>query len=147
MSRPKTGIRKIEDVEAGAIAWLYGETDLDDVMVALAKHLDESNPCEWIDREWREAYAYPTGGSDEPFGSPAWEAWLEETRAWQEAGTYTIRDESPTSAVFFSAPREAEVGWFRKFPWCTCGEEHSWHYEPSAPGRGASLAVLVSWYF
>jgi hypothetical protein len=39
---------------------------------------------------------------------------------------------------------EVEVGWFRRFPWCTCGEGHSWHFEQSARGRGASLAVLVS---
>lgn len=143
--RTKTGIRRIDNLEGGAIAWLYGETDLDDVVLALAHHLGQENPSSWYDLDWHEAYPYPTAPAGPPLG-PAWDAWDAEHRAWRAAGTHTLRAEYDTSEVFCGAPAEVEVGWFRRYPWCTCGGEHSWHYEASAPGRGASLAVLVSWY-
>jgi hypothetical protein len=147
VSAPKTGIRRIDDVNGGVIAWLYGETDLDDVMLALAKHLNDSEPCDgWLDQQWVEAYPYPAAPHGLLLSDPAWDAHLIEADAWRAAGTYVLRAEHPTSEVFHSAPREAEVGWFRRFPWCPCGEGHGWHYAQSNPGPGASLAVLVSWF-
>lgn len=68
-----------------------------------------------------------------------WEDYLRHLPAW----VTTIEDDRPTYVADTYGSREPEVGYYRRLPWCTCGEDHTWHYEPSQPGRGASLAVVV----
>ena len=133
------------DVEGGLLAWLYGETDLDDVLLALLRGYEQEHD------EASVAISYhPTIGPalDMPQGDPSKEAEFDQD-AWNAYFKHlppyvgSIDEDIPTS--FGDAT--VDVGWFRRMPWCNCGEGHSWHYENAAgPGRGASLAVLVSWY-
>lgn len=91
----KTGIRSIEPLEDGAIAWLHpGGADLDEVLVEYM--IQEGN---WVLGEILEA--------DDPTVLPA----------------------------------EVSVGYYRRMPWCHCGDSHLWHVEDSEPGRGASLGI------
>lgn len=140
------GVRRIDAIDGGVIAWLYGETDLDAVLLVLAAHLETLDDS-WTERGWREPDGVPEPVvPTAPLTDPAWNVWDTEWAAYRSAGDYGIVEDHPTGFVFHGAPREVEVGWFRRFPWCNCGEDHAWHYEQSNPGRGASLAVLVSWY-
>jgi hypothetical protein len=136
------GIRRIEGLDGGVVAWLHpGGADLDEVMVALARHLADEDIVEW----WAISSAYTLGPKPQaPEGLPndgeterlAWETY----RRHLPPIITTLDEEFPTSTH-----GNLDVGWYRRFPWCTCGEEHAWHIEPSAPGRGASLAVVLSW--
>ncbi len=152
MTRLKTGIRRIDTVEGGLIAWLYGPTDLDDVMLALVQRMAEGQDggSTWvdIDRRLRPGAVAPdfvhvdADAPDEQVNA-AWERWRQESAA---AHVSVLVEEFPTSHIF--AGVETYVGWYRRFPWCNCGwDEHSWHYDRAAgPGRGASLAVELSWF-
>lgn len=108
---PRYGIRKIEPIDGGHIAWLYpGGADLDDVLLALAAVQAAEDLVEWTVTTWE-------GNA--------------------------IEDDRPTYLAATYGDRHPEVGYYRRLPWCTCGEEHTWHYEPSAPGPGAMLAVIA----
>lgn len=51
MSRPTTGIRRIDTLEGGGLlVCLYGETDLDDVMLAVVQELaaQRDGTEEWV---------------------------------------------------------------------------------------------------
>jgi hypothetical protein len=146
VSRPKTGIRKIEDVDGGVIAWLYGATDLDDVLLDLVRVYEQDHDDAGV------AISYhPSIGPRLPMpqGDPAVRFNDEDQAAWDAYWAHvppyvgSIDEDIPTA---MDGGAEITVDWFRRFPWCTCGEGHGWHYEQSNPGRGASLAVLVSWY-
>ena len=106
----RTGIRKIEQIEGGHIAWLHpGGADLDEVMLAIAREQGEGM-VEWEDLDWR---------------------------------TGELREDFPTATLPTYGEREPRVGYYRRMPWCFCGEGHSWHFEESRPGPGAMLAVQV----
>lgn len=137
----KTGIRKIEDIDGGVIAWLYpGGADLDDVLLAIARY-DECSRDEW----W-EMTGHRTEGP-EPAKPEA--PWTDESAdAWRYYCDHcppyiaSLDEEFPTHFAYVSG-EILDVGYYRRMPWCHCGEDHGWHYEPSRPGRGASLAVVV----
>lgn len=146
MSTPRTGFRRIDIIDGGLIAWLNGEPDLDTVMLDIVTEFERQ-----YDGGGVEISLHPTHGPEPemPTGDPtkrdeydhaAWEAYF----AHLPPRVGQIDEDIPTS--FDQAPAEVQVGWFRRYPWCHCGEDHAWHFEDSAPGRGASLAVLVSWF-
>lgn len=145
MSRPTTGIRRIENVEGGVIAWLYGETDLDAVLLELVRVCEEEGDLGGVEISYHPALGpYPCMPDNDPsnldeYDPTVWEAYHSHVPPFVGRIDEDI-------ATAFPDGSSVNVGWFRRFPWCTCGEGHAWHYEESAPGRGASLAVLVSWY-
>lgn len=138
---PRYGIRKIEDIEGGVIAWLYpGGADLDEVLLEIAWYDDYSQD------EWWATTAHITAG---PYPKPPDGEWSDETAAaWREYGSHippmviTLDEEFPTRLARVTG-EILDVGYYRKMPWCHCGEDHGWHYEPSGPGPGAMLAVVV----
>lgn len=144
-ARPTSGIRRIDQVDGGVIAWLYGETDLDDVMLTLAKCVayEQGYLDGWTETLFVEPGPRPR--LDAALGDEeAWAAYCAALDEWRAGGRDRIVEDHPTGHVFDGA--EIVVGWYRRMPWCPCPEEHDWHYEPAAgPGRGASLAVLVTW--
>ena len=105
-TRQRTGVRKIEDIEGGAVAWLHpGGADLDDALLALVEHERHDDEGSALEEAWED---------DEPTDLPC--------------DTYDLR-----------------VGYYRRLPWCPCGEGHTWHIEPAdGPGRGVMLAVTWS---
>lgn len=110
MTRAKrTGVRLIEEVEGGAIAWLYpGGADLDDVLLLLAAYQSDT---------WRDPY--------DPY----------------------LPDDGPTFLPTTGKDGQVQAGYYRRFPWCHCGEGHAAHYESvNRPGPGAMLGVeAVTW--
>lgn len=144
MTRPTTGIRRIEDVEGGVIAWLYGPTDLDAVMLEMVREYEQENePAGVAISRHRTLGPDPRMPAevdhDDAANLAAWNAY------WDHLPPYVgvIDEDLPTGMPGGEA---LDVGYYRRMPWCHCGDGHGWHFEPSSPGRGASLAVLVSWY-
>lgn len=144
MTRPRSGVRRVDDLSnGGRIVWLYGETDLDDVLLELARTNDETwtetqnvvRPgAEWPNDRSRTILAGATDGD----GLEAW------GREFDAAHVTVIIEDHPTSLCGSHDP-ELDVGWFRRMPWCHCGEGHDWHWESATPHtRGASLAVVVN---
>ena len=139
-ARTRYGIRKIEPVEGGLIAWLHpGGADIDEVLLEVAR--EWSTEEDWTDREGirsegpdPEQPAQPWEGNEE-----AWSHYL----AHRPPYVWRIREDHPTRLLDTYGSREPSVGYYRRMPWCHCGEDHTWHFEESTPGPGASLAVLV----
>lgn len=147
MSRPTTGIRRIDALEGGLLACLYGPTDLDDVLLAMVQELamSEDGQESWIAKTWHEPdFAFPVA-PDAPIGNDAaWKPWQEACDLWRKAGRWTIDEEHETGAILEGY--EVEAGWYRKTP-CPpqmCGE-HSWHWHHANEGdHAAFLGVLLS---
>lgn len=139
MSGTRYGIRKIEDIEGGVIAWLHpGGADLDDVLVEIARYQASEDHIEWWDMRpvAVEGPSLPLPDGDYLSNPAAWQAY------WDHRPRYMSRlgDEFPTRLSI-----QPDVGYYRRMPWCHCGnDEHTWHFEAANPGPGASLAVLVS---
>jgi hypothetical protein len=138
----RTGIRKIEDIEGGHIVWLHpGGADLDEVMVAVAAQQERDGIVEWRDTtpvpRLGPSLALPPAEYDDH--KAEWDLYWAHLPGYE----YQLVEEFPTSVLSTYGDREPRVGYYRRMPWCHCGEGHGWHFEESAPGPGASLAVLV----
>ena len=140
-ARKRYGVRKVEHIEGGVIAWLHpGGADLDDVLLAIAAYQAAEDDVEWwttrpVRREGPDPVMPTTA---EYAADPAgWAAYW----AHQAGYAYLLDEEHPTTLGIAGEPF---VGYYRRLPWCHCGDGHDWHYEESAPGPGASLAVVVS---
>lgn len=142
MSRPTTGIRSIEDVEGGLIAWLYGPTDLDDVLLELVRQYEaEHEPAGVATSLHRAIGPEPCVpgpfDADDPENQAAWQAYRDHLPP-----LIAVIDEDLSTML--PGGEIVDVGYYRRMPWCHCGDGHAWHFEPSGPGPGASLAVVVS---
>lgn len=137
----RTGIRKIEHIEGGVIAWLYpGGADLDEVLVEIAR-FDEYSQEEWWDFDDVRAEGPDPAQPEALYSDETASAWR---HYWDHRAPYVSRleEEHPTRLTYVSG-EVYDVGYYRRLPWCTCGEDHAWHYEPAQPGPGAMLAVVV----
>lgn len=142
----QTGIRKIEDIDGGVMAWLHpGDADLDDVLLVLARHLNDAEPLDgWTETTFVPRSEHPDIAAGDRTDEE-WATYFAACDAWRAAADHRIDEDHPTGKVFPTHTDEVEVGYYRRMPWCHCGEGHTWHYEPTTgPGPGACLAVVVS---
>lgn len=148
MTRPTTGIRRVDYLEGGGVlVCLYGETDLDDVMFAVVQYLagERSGGESWMARTFvPPPWEHPRLPDAPRENAAAWAPYFAAVELWSSACRWTLDEEHPTDAILDDVD-EVEAGWFRKVP-CPpqmCGE-HSWHVAPAKPGTHAAfLAVLV----
>lgn len=143
-ARPKSGIRRVDDLyNGGRLVWLYGETDLDDVLLELARTNDET----WTETQnvVRPGAAWPNDRSRAIIAAAQRDEYMAVWGREFDAAHVTVIVEDHPTDLYGAQDPELDVGWFRRMPWCHCGEDHAWHWEPATPGtRGASLAVVVS---
>lgn len=138
-ARQRTGVRKVEPIDGGLIAWLYpGGADLDDVLLQLATEPGADEP--WV------AIRHHRGHGPDPEIPAA--SYGEDPGAWDDYWRFcpaVVRTFDEEWATSLPGPTEVHVAYYRKVPWCHCGEGHSWHYEYAGDGprRGAALAVVV----
>lgn len=147
MTRPTTGIRRIDHLEGGgALVCLYGETDLDDVMLAVVQELaaQEDGQEAWVDRTFVPPdFEHPVAPAALIENDVAWIPYREACDLWRKAATWVIDEEYPTDHLFRTVEL-AEVGWFRKTP-CPpqmCGE-HGWHWNRADEGSHAAFLGVV----
>jgi hypothetical protein len=147
MTRPTTGIRRIDRLEGGGVlVCLYGETDLDDVMLAVVQFLAEQDGGQeaWVERTFvPPAFEHPRVPQRALSDDPAWTAYRAAADLWRAEATWTLDEEHPTDHVLQGLD-DAQVGYFRKVP-CPpqmCGE-HSWHLSSRSDERGHSAFLGV----
>lgn len=147
MTRPTTGIRRIDHLEGGGLlVCLYGETDLDDVMLEVVQDLaaERDGGESWVARSFVppdfEHPLMPQGSTPE---DPAWIRYREAADLWRASASWTVDEEHPTDEIFRGLDL-ADAGWFRKVP-CPpnlCGE-HSWHWHRADEGGHAAFLGVV----